>query len=404
MSMTRTVKVVNKGSRPAEFAVSYEELTKTPGVRYEVTRGPIRVAPRSAVPVSVTLRVDDPAALRKTIDPTVSPTQNGLARQFVADSSGRLVLTPKSGVTLRVPVYSAAKPVGRISTEDTVAFGSKESALLPLRGKGIDQGEGPEAYRSLISVLELQSTSPQLPLCRRNVTKDCTVNDTAKGGDLRYVGVASTAPYALEHGTPDKAIIAFGIVTWGNWYNLGSNTVPYVDMDTNGDGKADFESIVTKLTGTDVWVVNTVDMTKPGNPSVARTPVNGLLGDVDTGVFDTNVAVLPVPLKAIGIDPAKASSARITYNVGVAGYYTAPGADSGLIDSVQPVSFDPLKPGLRVTGQGEDALVFAARAGTALSVFRDKTALATDKSTGLLVLNHHNATGSRASVVRIPAS
>jgi hypothetical protein len=175
-------------------------------------------------------------------------------------------------------------------------------------------------------------------------------------------------------------------------------------MDTNGDGKADFESIVTKLTGTDVWVVNTVDMTKPGNPSVARTPVNGLLGDVDTGVFDTNVAVLPVPLKAIGIDPAKASSARITYNVGVAGYYTAPGADSGLIDSVQPVSFDPLKPGLRVTGQGEDALVFAARAGTALSVFRDKTALATDKSTGLLVLNHHNATGSRASVVRIPAS
>jgi subtilisin family serine protease len=404
MSLTRTVKLVNKGAKPAEFAVSYEEVTRTPGVRYELTRGPVKVAPRSAVPVSVTLRIDDPTALRKTIDPTVAPIQNGTARQFVADASGRLVLTPQSGPALRVPVYSAPRPVGRVATDDKVAFDSKETALLPLRGKGIDQGSGSEAYQSLISVLELQSTSPQLPLCRRNVTKDCTVNDTAKGGDLRYVGVASTAPYALEHGTPGKAIIAFGIVTWGNWYNLGSNTVPYVDMDTNGDGKADFESIVTKLTGTDVWVVNTVDMNKPGNPSVARTPVNGLLGDVDTGVFDTNVAVLPVPLKALGIDPAKARTARITYNVGVAGFYTAPGDDSGLIDKVAPASFDPLKPGLRVTGQGEDALVFTAKPGTALSVSRDKTALTQDRSAGLLVLNHHNATGSRASVVRIPAA
>jgi hypothetical protein len=211
--------------------------------------------------------------------------------------------------------------------------------------------------------------------------------------------VASTAPYALEHGKPDKAILAFGIVTWGNWYNLGSNTVPYVDIDTTGDGKADFESFVTKLTGSDVWVVNTVDLARPGNPSVARTPLNGLLGDVDTEVFDTHVAVLPVPLKALGIDPAK-GSARISYAVGVAGYYTAPGDESGLIDSVDSLSFDPLKPTLRATGQGEDALVFLAEPGTALSVKRDK---ANGRTEGLLVLNHHNASGNRASVVRIPA-
>jgi subtilisin family serine protease len=399
MSMTRTVRLVNKGAKPAEFTAAYEEVTKTPGVRYEISRGPIRIPPRGSAPVSVTLRIDDPLALRRTMDPTVAPTQNDLARQFLTDASGRLVLTPKTGPQLRVPVYAAPKPVARLSTEPQISFDSREQALLAIRGKGLDQGEGSEAYRSLISVLELQASSPQLPSCRKNLTKACTVNDTARGGDLRYVGVASTAPYAVEQGKPDKAILAFGIATWGNWYNLGSNTVPYVDIDTTGDGKADFESFVTKLTGSDVWVVNTVDLARPGNPSVARTPLNGLLGDVGTEVFDTNVAVLPVPLKALGIDPAK-GSARISYAVGVAGYYTAPGDESGLIDSVDALSFDPLKPGLRATGQGEDALVFLARPGTALSVKRDKANGGTE---GLLVLNHHNASGNRASVVRIPA-
>jgi subtilisin family serine protease len=403
MSMTRTVKVVNKSSRPVEFAVAYEELTKTPGVRYELSRGPVRVAPRAAATVSVTLRIDDPTALRRTMDQTVAPIQNGLARQFVADSSGRLVLTPKAGPALRLPVYAAPKPVGRIGTEDRITFDSRDEAVLPIRGKGVDQGEGREAYRALLSVLELQATSPQLPSCRRTVTKACTVNDTAKGGDLRYVGVASTAPYAVEQGKPDKAILAFGIATWGNWYNLGSNTVPYVDIDTTGDGKADFEAFVTKLTDTDVWIVNTVDLSKTPSKSVARTPLNGLLGDVDTGVFDSNVAVLPVPLKAIGIDPAKGTSARISYAVGVAGFYTAPGEESGLIDSVPPMSFDPLRPGLRATGQGEDALVYLAKPGTSLAVRRDKTAVAADKPGGLLVLNHHNGSGNRASVVQVPA-
>ncbi|GAB3907432.1 S8 family serine peptidase [Kibdelosporangium lantanae] len=403
-SLTRTVKVVNKGDTPVDYTASYQRVTTTPGVRYDVPRGIVHVEPHSAVPVPVTLRIDDPTALRKTMDPTVSAKQNNLARQFIADASGRLVLSPPTGTALRVPVYSAPKPVARIGVDATkLTFDSRDQALLPLTGKGLDQGTGASAYRSLISVLELQATSPQLPTCRRNVSKGCTVNDTAKAGDLRYVGVTSTARSAVANGTPTKALLAFGLVTWGNWSNLGSNTIPYVDIDTTGDGKPDFESVVTKLTGTDVWVVNTVDLTKPGNPSVSRAPVNGLLGDTDSSLFDSNVVVLPVPLKALGIDATK-PSARITYNVGVAGFYTAPGDDSGLIDQIDPVAYDPLKPGLRVTGQGADALVFSARPGTALSVWRDKAAVAADKTDGLLVLNHHNGSGNRALVVPIPGT
>jgi hypothetical protein len=114
--------------------------------------------------------------------------------------------------------------------------------------------------------------------------------------------------------------------------------------------------------------------------------------------------VLPIPLKAIGIDAAK-PSARITYSVGVAGFYTAPGADSDVIDQIGPITYDPLKPALRVTGQGAaDALVFTAKAGTALSVWRDKAAVAADKTEGLLVIDHHNATGNRAVVVPVPGA
>jgi subtilisin family serine protease len=402
VSLTKTVKVVNKGSQRVDFGVAYEPVTETPGVRYEVSEGSLRVGPRDTATVRVTLKIDDPSALRKTIDPSVAPTQNDLARQFVSDASGLLVFTPASGSTvpLRVPVYAAPKPAADISTPNRLRFDEATQASLSLRGRGVAQGDGSAAYRSLISLLELQAESPRLPECRRVVTSGCTINDTAKGGDLRYVGAASTAPVAREQGRPQDAMLAFGLATWGNWYNVGSNTIPFVDIDTTGDGKPDFESFVTKLTETDIWVVNTVDLNADG-ATVDIQPVNGLLGDVDSNVFDSNVLVLPVSLAALGIDPAK-PSARISYTVGVAGYYVAPGDDSGLIDFVDtPLSFDPLKPGLWAAGEGGPALSYLAMPNTSLVVHRDAEALALDKADSLLALHHHNASGNKASVIKV---
>ncbi|MET0134323.1 MAG: S8 family serine peptidase [Kibdelosporangium sp.] len=276
MSVTRPVRVADPGSQQARFVAS-DKLARIPGVRFELTRGPIQVAPRSAGPVSVTsgpvsviLRSDDPRALRKTIDPTVATTRNGIVRQFVADDSGRLVRTPATGPAPRLPVHAASRPV---------------------------------------------------PSCRRELTNACTVNDTAKTSDLRYVGVAATAPYA------------------------------------------------SKRRGSDAWVVNTVDLTKPDTLSMVRTPLNGLLGDTATGLLD----------------------------------YPPPGADPALIDSAGPRSFDPVRPALSVSGQGEEALLVLAEPGTSLTARRDKSAMAVGESTGLLVLNHRNAGGNRASVVRVPA-
>ncbi|MEV0680365.1 S8 family serine peptidase [Actinosynnema sp. NPDC050436] len=401
VALSKTIKVVNKSTKWVDYAVNYEALTTIPGVKYELSQSTVRLSPRGIAKVKVTLKIDDPKALRKTVDPTVEANHLDVPRQFLADASGRVVLTPKSGstVALRVPVYSAPKPVADISTPDKVTFkGNAKQSVLNLAGRGVNQG----AYKSLVSVLELQQTSPKLRECRRNVTTNCTLNDTAKGGDLRYVGAASTAPLARAQGEPENALLAFGLATWGNWYNLGNNTVPFVDIDTTGDGVPDFEVYANKLTDTDLLVAVTQDLRTGATVDIQG--INGQFGDVDTNVFDTNVVVLPVLLSALGID-ANADTSRISYTSGVAGFYVAPGTTNGLIDSIgTPSSFDPLKPGLWVQGGGDAALSYVARPGTALVVNRDAAALAADGADSLLVLNHHNATGDKADVVKVKAA
>lgn len=391
VSLGKTIKVVNFSDRAVDFAVDYEAITRIPGVRYDLSASTVRVAPRGVSKLRVTLKIDDPAALRKTIDPTVATTQAGVARQFVADASGRVVFTPKSGsaFALRVPVYSAPRPVARIGVPASIGFQGNESKLA-ITGRSLDQGE----YRSLMSVLELQASSPRLPACAPGVTAGCTVNETAKGADLRYVGVTSTAPQARQQGKPQDALLAFGIATWGRWANL-SNTVPAVQIDTNGDGRPDYETYASRLTSTDVLVATTENITT--RQTVDIQPINGHHGDVDTNVYDTDVIVLPVKLTALGIDPAQAS-AKISYTARVYGYAAPEGRD-GVVDATEGVtSYDALNPGLWVEGNGGAAFSFVAKAGTVLRVHRSPS---TPISGTLLVLNHHNAIGDRADVVRV---
>jgi subtilisin family serine protease len=401
LALTKILKIVNKGTAPVVLDARYEAITEIPGVAYLLSEKSVRLSPRGVARIKVTLTIDDPAALRKTVDPTVQALQLDVPRQFLADASGRVVLTPTSGssVPLRVPVYSAPKPVSAISTPGSVRVPKRGDAVLPLSGKGLDQGSGTQAYRSLVSVLELQGTSPRLPDCRRNVTENCALNQTAKGADLRYVGVTSTAPQARADGRPEEALLGFGVATWGTWYNLGVNTVPYVDVDTTGDGLPDFQTYATRLTDTDVLVAATVDLAT--GETVDVQPVNGQFGDVDTNTFDTDVVVLPVLLTALGVDPA-ASSARISYTAATTGFYLAPGATTSTIDAIgTPMSFDVLAPGLYAEGARGVALLHEAKPFTFLNVRRDAAALAKDRTDSLLVLNLHNATGERASVVKV---
>ena len=106
--------------------------------------------------------------------------------------------------------------------------------------------------------------------------------------------------------------------------------------------------------------------------------------------------MLPVFLEALGINP-RASSARITYQVGTFSYYSAP-ADDGIVDAAHPVSYDPLNPGLW-TSSGP---LFFSEPGKGTTVHRNKAALAKDHSQGdLLVFNLHNRTEGRALLSKV---
>jgi subtilisin family serine protease len=440
VTLDKTIKVVNKGSTAVRYAVAYQPITAIPGVSYQLSSPSVDIAPRGVSRLTVTLRINDPSALRRIADPTIEKTQLGAARQFLADASGRVVLTPSHGPgagvpqspgagvpqspgagvpqspgagvpqddpPLRVPVYAAPRPVADISAPSVRFLGRDQQAVLAVAGRGVDQGSGDAAYRSLISVLQLQTESGQLPECGGVIVMNCTPNGTAKGGDIRYVGVMSTAPLAVARGKPalgnGPALLAFGITTWAQWYNVGSNTIPFVTIDTTSDGLPDFEVRATKLTGTDVLVAVTSDLhAPPGSPPVQVLPVNGQFGDVDSGVFDSNIILLPVSLAALGIDPS-AATAPISYTAGVLGYYTGPVNIGGVIDSTAPALFDAVRPGLWAQGSGDPALTYLARPGTALMINRDTTAAVAQRATQLLVLHSDNPAGARAQLVRVPS-
>ncbi len=380
MSVAKTVKIVNKSSRVRTASLTHQDATTVPGARFEVWPPQVVVPAGGSKTVRVTLSIT-PDELRKVADPTVVKQQADVARQFLAEASGRL-LVQSGDVTLRVPVYAAPKPVGDVEAVD------RGDGAVVVRGRVLAQGEGDQAYRSLLSAFELQGTSPELPLCAEGVQVDCAMNRSARGGDLRYVGAAASG-----------GMVSFGITTWHDWVTLGEVNSPEISIDTNGDGVRDYVVRAVKPTDAngkvtaDVWLARTVRVAD--DVVVDEQPLNGQYGDVDTNVMDSDVVVLPVTLTALGIDPA-AASARFTYTVGMTGQYPAPGNPDGLVDRiVTPMSFDPLRPGLGLAG----GVTFVVQSEAALEVLRNAESLAADKADSLLLLHHHNASGDRAQVL-----
>ncbi|WP_433267712.1 S8 family serine peptidase [Actinosynnema sp. CS-041913] len=396
MERVKTVEVVNKGRTSRLVHVSFQAATTVPGARFEVSPPAVLIDPGRTAEVKVTLRIS-PNELRKVADPTLARQQQGVARQFLAEAAGRVLLT-SGAVTARVPVYAAPKPVADIEA-GLLSFLGEGVAPLRLHGRALAQGSGDAAYRSLISAFELQGTSERLPDCTDAVNTDCAVNDSAKGGDLRYVGVTSTAPVDRS----DTALLAFGIVTWHNWVTLGAGNTPEIRIDTTGDGEHDYRVRAVKpLDGNgnvvaDVWQAQTVRVAD--DQVVDEQPLNGQHGEVDTNLMDSNVVVLPVTLKALGIDPT-AATFRLSYTAGTAGTYPAPGNVDGLVDKIgAPMVFDPLKPGYSIRSGGTAALSYVAEPGARLDVHRDRESLAADRSDSLLLLHHHNRADERAEVV-----
>lgn len=379
VTKTRTITVQNTGSSSANLTVSYDAVVDEPGVSYQVSPSLVTLAGGASTSVTVTLTADG-AALRHSIDPTMKSDQSGLARQFVSDASGRLLIAQSGMGTLRVPVYGAVKPVSVMTGSPGLVDGGSG---IKLDGTGFDQGTGGlGTWTSLVSVMDLGAVSPQLPSCADDDSGNCTINQTAVGGDIQYVG-AGSAPD--DTGSLENGWLWFAVATYGDAATIGNSTIPYVDYDVNGDGVPDFETYAQNLKGTDVLLAWTVDLNT--GKTVDVEPVNFNLGDVDTNVFDSNVVLLPVWPGAIGITD-DITSFPITYTVGTQSAYAT--AANGDIDDVGPVAFDPVSPGITV-----DKPLWVDEGGTGIP------AIAAARNTQALVVHLHNASGTRAQVVAL---
>ena len=357
-TVTRRIKIQlqNTGTETARLALSYQGIVAQPGVSYTVQPSSLTVKAGRTAKATVTMTVI-PGELRHTLDPTMSATQTNPftgqteARQFVSDASGRVVIDQDSGGQLRVPVYGAAEPTSSTRARDG-SLPSQGPAIM-LSGNGFAQGEGPEAFGSMASVMDLGYHSPEEPQCDATTTVGCTSGATTLAGDIDDVGASATPS---DQGSRADGWLWFGVSTYGNWATVGNSTQPYVDIDTGGDGEPDYRVTVQFLPGTDLLYAVLVD--QHTGDTVDLNPVNFAGGEQDTNVFDTNTLLIPVWPAAIGVTDA-ATSFPITYTVGTfSNYGTFPNGD---IDRTPAVAFDVLNPAIHVA-----APLYSDSAGTAI--------------------------------------
>ncbi len=365
LTQTKKVVVANYGKKKTKVALRYQAVNPSPGVSYSVSPRRVKVKKNRKKVVTVTMRVV-PTSLRHRIDPTMESEQLDTARQFVSDSSGRLLVKPKRRSALRVPVYGAAKPVS--TTTATYSDGA-----VQLSGTGIDQGFGSTGYASITSVMELGATSDELPTCEGEPEPGCVSSGTEKAGDIQHVGAGSSGNW-----------LWFGVSTWADWSQVGTVTIPYVDYDVDGDDVPDYETFLQTIPDTDLLYAYTIDLTT--FDLVDLEPVNFNDGNRDTNVFDTNVVMLPVWKGALELLPG-GESAPISYTVGV--YNAVRQADT---DTTESITFDAGTPAVST-----DEPLYLDEGGAEISVNRSG-----EEPAQALVFHLHGASGQRAEVLDLP--
>lgn len=433
-TLTRTIRVANKGTTAQTFGVAYEPATVQPGVSYSLNKRSVTVGPGGSTTVVVTITVNR-AQLRKTLDPTMTATQEDtllgfgeLPRQFVADASGRVVLTASAAgstqPTLRVPVHANAKPSSTL-TQSLSSF-SGNNARLTLSGRGVLNGTpgAPNAYASLSSAFEQLGTSPQMAMCSRTVRTDCYKSELERSVDLKAIGVATDAPFNGTRLRPfANSNLYFGVAAHGKFTTPDAVIGYSVFIDGDGDNVPDYEIFSQRLAngpdGIDVVVVLGGYLTGPNagflmenrDGTLAVEFLNGVPGNIDTNLFDNDTVIMPFPIESMPL--LTRANPRFTFGVQATSF------GYGTIDTVGTtpfgesvaggMSFNARTPGLSFSSGGEVAQLVVSGPGTTIDVVRNQTQLAADRAVGgpkgILVIHSHNSTAAgRAQTVAVPGA
>lgn len=422
-------KVTNLSSETRTFDVAYDAIDEIPGVEYVLSADHLTLAPGQTQRVNVTLEIADPTLLTKAIDASqgvrdtdgmVIDPATGLPSETLADASGNVVLTPTGAAaetepSLRVPVYSAPRPTSELTIPKRLSLDSMGAGTVTPLGTGVDQegdaGDVSDDIFSLGAGFELQAASDRMPVCDTTTVADCLPYAEDAANDINYVGSTSDYPLSEDSSTSWVyfAVSSYGVHTtpWGpSEYDV------YIDVDD--DGASDFVAWTETLNypnGTPVYVAHALNLWT-GEEDI--NPLNGVLGNVDTAAFDSDVQVVPVWLSFLEDGPVPLEpGSPITY--GVTSFSPLYGTNldpvgvafnaSGTSDLRGGLTMNPYTPAVQVTEKGTGPLV-DDQGDLPLDVAVDPAQYAADSGQGLLYLHYHNAVGSKAQVASldIPAA
>ena len=404
-TLTREVTVENTDSVAHTYALSYAESTNIPGVEYSFPSA-VTLAPGETKKFEVTVRID-PSKLEKTRDAAMDTTQNATDyytgnetvpaqyRQYIASASGRLVLTEDGTKALRLPVHVAPKPVSTMhAAEDTVTFTQKPSSdeaqkadtgwtksQISLRGTEVNQG----GYRSLLGAFEYGASVDRV------APTSLSLNSNVKA-NLQYVGASSDAP-ALKAagGNADDGTLRFGISTWANWDVVSYENTFTVEIDTDGNNRADYKLVTDRAKGLDYPLVRLYGYKNGNLVELGYYPLNGAWGDVDTNMMDTNTLIMSAPLKDLGL--TSANNPDIQYRVSATTQY-----EWGNVSETGWIKYRPFNPKLWFSGDSSAVAGLHPDASTTtLTAHRSADAIPALGESGApakaLLLHLHNGTG-----------
>jgi subtilisin family serine protease len=416
-TLTKHLKIQNTSLETKSYDLSYDAITSVPGVDISVSPAHVTLSARSSVTATVTLSAPDPAALTKTVDPTIGRDAQAVAlpRDTLSDASGRVLATPTAGndPTLRVPVYAAPRPVSTLQQPGTLKLTGTGAQTAALHVSGQDLGTGgangtgdadqSDDIFSLASGFELTANDAAQPSCSATVTTDCVLNAEEKDADIQYVGVTSDAP--SFGGNPANSQVYFAISSRGP-HAIPASTVEYdIYLDTNGDHVPDLVAYNTRYGADDVFVTNLLNLS---TGKVIDVELNDFTtGDVDRAIYDSDVLVMPVylnALKAFGVD---AAHPRLGYGiVSFSNQQNQPVDSVGINEGTGVVSLstDVYTPGVAVTDSLGGGPLFQDLSNADVQVTRNPASYRADGGRGLLMVHFHNGVGHKAQVVALTST
>ncbi|MFN7988511.1 MAG: S8 family serine peptidase [Thermoanaerobaculia bacterium] len=386
-TVTRRVRVVNKGASPATLTAGWSPASSLPGVRVDVPAAPIVVPAGGSTTFDVNVVLADPTAVTHAPEPTLSLAQGSPVplsnRSWMAEVGGLVTLAGSAAGPLRVPLHAVVRGQSDVhAASHALGVPAAGGAFtIPLAGTGLKTGPLlPVDVVSTVSAFELHADHPNGP-----------------SKQLAYVGAASSIPVT---GFAAGATVWFGVARTSEWVGPSEAEIS-VDVDRNGDGIADARvtaletgSVADPATGetgdpTDVYVSFTA-----AGPSFQQGTYRYLNVDPsarDTNLFASNVVVLAAPAGADGLGLAS-GNAKFRYRV------SSTNRSSGANDTTGWLTFDAEKPGYAVLA-ADGTPFHDDLGGTALPARYDAASAQATGALGVLLLHHHNPLAARAEAI-----